>query len=261
MLQLFILCLALLFTSSCGSDAKIITNSETGFIEFQKSQDKKTSIPTDYIKCPEMFYWNVPKFIKNISMHKSTQSNYKDQMDIITEFPSSIAMGSGMQTSFFNLNLSDNEKRLCLDIYKMLSGIFRESRIYQFFEYEDVKEIISSSDEFKEIAEKSAIIEKILFDFDNGAKTKIYKNHLILPVSVACEKKWSVKRDPESDSRAIFKEPEGKCNFSLHGQELILPSNEKVLITITGYYEADPEYPTEKTLIMIEKYGFKYLSQ
>jgi hypothetical protein len=252
MLQSFILCLALLFIGSCGSESKFITSPQGGYIETQQ-------IPPDYVKCRDSFYWNTMKFEENASIFSSTDDKYAGQMNIMAGNPINGHTRSGTQSKMGGSKLPEKERLLCYDIFKILSNITSDNQIYQFFEYKAIKEVISSNNnEFKELEEKSAVIDKFVFDFDDKTKTKIYKDRLIFPVSVTCEKKWSVKRDPTSTTRAIFKEPEGRCNFSSEGHELKLLSGEKVLVALSGYYEADPKYPDKRILVMIERYGFKH---
>jgi hypothetical protein len=278
MLQSFILCLALLFIGSCESESKFVTSPQGGYIEPQntpepqnphqpqtvaqpqKLPDKKESIlPPGYIECHDSLYWNMAKFEQNVPMHVTNKPKYAGQMWVIAEAPTEGLIRKGKQPKITGSDFSSIENYFCGNIWAKINVGTSENRIYQYFDYEAIKTIISTADEYKELDEKSAILDKIFFQFDEKNKEVKFLYQITLPVSVTCEKKWSVKRDPTSTTRAIFKEPAGKCNFSLHDYELKLPLGEKVLVAMKGYYEADPEDPDNRTLVMIETYGYKNL--
>ncbi|HXW52473.1 MAG TPA: hypothetical protein VEL47_00080 [Myxococcota bacterium] len=66
-----------------------------------------------------------------------------------------------------------------------------------------------------------------------------------------------IKRDPDDANGAIIKSPDGKCRFTVADYSLEMSFGNKVTISLQGYYEKDPEYPTQRTLVTIERYGFK----
>lgn len=250
--------------SACGEQTTMNYPALKQFGDIHAPEEKTASLPPSFTQCDERFSWSTGKFDPKAYkfMFDKPEYNLRRQMAVgthdTTDLPSKSGSGARLTT-----RLSERQKQLCSDIFNKINGsgpVFRDSKLHQYFDYDDVINLTNSDSNFQEIKEKIAVLINSFFTYDPATKIRTYVDNVMLPVSVECENKWMVKPDPSVSEIAIFKQPEVKCFFTLDNHEIELISGKKIPIALNGFYEIDSEYPDKIMEIHIERYGFKELN-
>ena len=254
MYQLIILCVAI-FLGSCGPE-----NPHVYGLKAEQIAGKKTRIlPSGFVECNTSFYWTVPLFetsiIINSPYYTGPNSIVLVRADNTTTGP--FRSGTNWSSGF---DLTQSQATVCHDIKQRIdgdSGTFMEYRFLQSFDLQQAKNVLKDGGDFQPIETGSSFIDNKAYRYDGKKITDELAYVVTLPLSTICENPWMIKSDPQDAARAILKAPDGKCRFSLENYTLELSSGKKIQIALQGYYENDPEYPDQRLMVMIERYGFE----
>jgi hypothetical protein len=236
------LLLATLFLSSC-----------LPFSEEELNSKKRPFFSSAYVECNRSFHWNFTYFSKNTFLHPTNS----EQIGLFSDVPTGrSSSGTGYSSPG---PLSDAELSICSDIASKLymgDSTYTSNYMYQYFDKKDLYATAKLGTSFSPISEKPMVLVQRTYRWHEN-KNSTYVGTLELPLNVNCEEKWSVKKTGLRGEELEFKQPDGKCNFSLLDFELKLLNGQKITIALSGYYKKDPEYPSDRVMLQIEHYGFK----
>ena len=216
--------------------------------------------PDLYIDCDDNFSWTTGNFDRSEQLNHDEYPHHAGKLAIIAQSKA----GSQTREEHRGINYFNNTKEqrdICTTINRKINGganMVMEFQLYQILEPDFITPM-ESSYQFKNIDSKMAILKNSAFDlnaWDSSHKKPLYNLHL--EISVSCENPWKIKGNAQNITMFNLKEPEGKCYFSLHDHELDLPSGQKVLIALSGFYEPNPT-KAKNIIIEINKIGFKHI--
>jgi hypothetical protein len=224
-----------------------------GFLVLAQSCRISSLLPDSYIDCDDNFSWTTGNFDRAEHLNHDEYPHHAGKLALIAQSK------AGSQTreehrgnNFFNH--TEEKRDICIAINRKINGeanMFMEFQLYQILEPDFITPM-ESNKQFKNIDSKRAILKN--FAWDSSHKNPLY--NLQLEISISCENPWKIKGNAQNITMFNLKEPEGKCYFSLHDHELDLPSGQKVLIALSGFYEHNPAR-TKNIIIEINNIGFK----
>ena len=246
-------CLLILFIAGCGPD----THWSSGGI-FGQLEDENKGVFEALVVCDQKFHWNTSNFGDVIYLTEPFSNVRKEPVELKAG-PAQSRHSSGTSSSY-NPNLSKEERAICDSISDKIRWPAKdhsEHSIVQTFDAIDVQKTMKPNI-FQPIKEQKAILTNHTFKFNKNSIEKIYGPRFSLSVSVDCEHDWLIKGDP-AKSWADIVAPDGKCFFALDEHEFALPTGQKVLLTLRGFYRKDPQDPLISTKVNIETVSFRYL--
>jgi len=214
-------------------------------------------LPPSYTECSDNFSWTLGYFQPRAKLERLNNSRLFGKIGIDAR---SIP-GQFYRRHSFDGNdyLNHSEAQICQHIHLKIAGEYDkilEKEFVQYFDYDHIHDLVSSNKNYHEIDNnmvilKSLVLKPMTDKIDAVLSTSLFEG------SARCEKKWTVKADPNNANYVIFKIPEGKCHFSITNHEIELPTGQKVNIAAAGYYEKDPDSPQNRVLVNIERIGFR----
>lgn len=249
MLKFTFLCISIFFLNACADE--IVWGHLS---DFRTEKKPERTFPSSFTECYDSFFWSSGKFFSSAAIDRHTEG-----VSVLSD------SGQTPHTSGFSFGFSsyfeEKTQKICADIQGQITGTgptFAEYELLQYFDFSTIS-LTSLSTKYQAIKERNAYILNYFYTFDSHYRIKTLAGSIKLPIAVTCDNNWLVKRDPSVMNRVTFKQPEGKCHFSLDNHELLLSSGKKVTIALRGFYEIDAEYPDKIMVIKIEKLGFKEL--
>jgi hypothetical protein len=254
--MMFKLLIYLYLTILCGCGLEYRDNSTIfGHI----SNHQKRVLPESFVECNHAFYFSTNRFLEtgflsgpisigpntiNVVSEPTTKGPYKSGWRHITT-----SSGNGKE------NFS-----VCREIYQNLEGgVMTENSLYQYFDRAEVANIVNSYPDFEDIQERMAALMMDRYEYPKDSDKLKHLSLTVIRTSVNCEEKWQVKRHPEYPTKAIFKEPNGRCHFYTRDYQFTLLSGRKVVVAINGFYEKDSELDNERIRVEISRFGFMYV--